>query len=109
MKNRTSVAARLVRSVAERIAADPRIPAENRAAMRDTAESVLWSEMRRLFVGERASMYVPTAGAEERQARDQRIQAALHRGEAQDSIARREAVSTRHVERVKSRRPLVQK
>ncbi len=100
-----SIAARLVSAAAERIAADPRVPHESRAALRACAETVIWGEMSRLLLeGERMRVWMPKASAAHRKQRDQRIHAALCGGEMHHSIARREAVSVRHVERIKARR-----
>ena len=51
-----------------------------------------------MFAGER--VYVPKVSADVRKARDERIAAAILKGEAPSSIALRENVSERHARRI---------
>lgn len=90
----------VIRSASERIAADPRIPAEARAALRDTAVSVLHQQFSALMGGER--VYAPRVDESVRQAQRQRIAAALAAGEAPRVIARREGCSLRWVYKLRS-------
>lgn len=86
--------------MADRLAAHPSIPPENREAMRETARSVLDHEFRRMFGGELLQLYVPKI---EREQRDARIAAALEAGADPKDVAKREALTDRHVRRLRGR------
>jgi DNA-binding NarL/FixJ family response regulator len=63
----------------------------------DTVESVLRAELSRLYGGEKVWLSTARMPQETREARNQRILAALAAGEATATIARREGVSVRMV------------
>jgi hypothetical protein len=93
----------LVGSLADRVATHPSIPIENRDALRETARSVIASELQRLFGGDQLRLYVPRVSAEQRQERDARIGEALVEGGQPDDVAQRERLSGRHVRRLRGR------
>jgi hypothetical protein len=93
----------VIGAIAERLAADPRIPVENREAYRQTVRSVIEAELSRLFPGEQLRMYIPKFGSAQRKERDERIAAAIAAGEAPDDIAKRESITVRHVRRLRGR------
>lgn len=83
---------RLIRSSAERIAADPRVPAENRAALAYHAEHIIWAQWREIFGGDIARLRAPNTAPRERQDRSARIAQSIANGEPAVVIARRERV-----------------
>lgn len=98
-----SLMARMIGAIADRLAADPSIPTENRAEFRAQVVIVVESELARLFGGADLLMYVPKFSPERRRAREKRIAAAIAAGEAPERVARREDVSERHVRRIRAR------
>ena len=99
----SSLLARLIRAVADRLASHPSIPEQGRDLFKATAASVIEAELRSHFGGEQIRLYIPKFGGETRKARDERITAAIAAGEPPPSVAKREAVSERHVRRVRGR------
>lgn len=85
----TSLFSTVVRALADGVAAQPGVPPENREALRDTARSVIASELQRMFGGEQLRMYVPRLSAEQRAERDARIAGT---NELADDVARRGVV-----------------
>jgi hypothetical protein len=93
----------VINAVAERIAADPLVPEENRQALRDTAVTVIQGEFSAQFGWGEALFFLPKVWLEQRRARSERVAAALSAGEAAESIARREKISPRHLRRLRGR------
>jgi hypothetical protein len=93
----------IVGTLAERISMHPSVPPENRQALRETAQSVIASELQRMFGGDQLRLYIPRVSAEQRQQRDERIGDALVEGVAADDVAQRERLSDRHVRRLRGR------
>jgi hypothetical protein len=58
-----SIADRLIEAIASRLAEDPRIPPEGRAAFRETAQAVMQQQLSALFGGETVRFYVPKRGS----------------------------------------------
>jgi Mor family transcriptional regulator len=103
MRVHTVVMAKLIGVVADRLAADPRVPTENRLAYREAVCSVFSEQLASMFGGEEVRFYVPKAATDLRIARDERIAAALAAGESASDVAKREQLSERHVRRVRGR------
>jgi hypothetical protein len=99
----TVVIAQLIGKVADRLAADPLVPPENRNAYRDTICSVFSAQLAAMFGGEEVRFYVPKAATDLRVARDERIAAALAAGKPATEVAKAERVSDRHVRRLRGR------
>ena len=99
-----------ISTLAERIAAHPRIEAIAAEAVRQFAfnlrsamPGVIEEQLRDIAPqGEYFHLYKPKIGNARREARDNRIKAALEAGQATSSIAAREGVSARHVFRIKA-------
>lgn len=94
---------RVLGLVADVVARDPRVPAEARDAFRAAVVTTIEGELSRMFGGEELCIYIPKVGFKARKDRDQRIEAALSKGEALESIAQRERVSTWTVRRMRGR------
>ena len=97
---RTPLLTQVIRSAAERLAQDAGIPAAVRVEYRMRAERVLLSQFAAIAGGEK--LYSPTSAGFSRHERHQRICAALRAGENAQDIARRERVSRRWVNAVRS-------
>lgn len=85
------------------MAQDPTIPVDNRQAFRDQVSFVMATQLAAMFGGEEVRLYVPKTVPDLRAARDERIARAIEQGEPPQQVARREAVSERHVRRVRGR------
>lgn len=94
---------KIIGAIAERLAADPSIPVENREAFRRTIISVFECEMADLFGGEHIKIYIPKIGGQRRQDRNERIAAAIEAGEPPEIIAKREDISPRWVRKIRGR------
>jgi hypothetical protein len=92
---------KIIGAIAERLAADPSIPVENREAFRRTIISVFECEMADLFGGEHIKIYIPKIGGQRRQDRNERIAAAIEAGEAPEVIAKRENLTPRRVRQLR--------
>jgi Mor family transcriptional regulator len=103
LKVHTIAIARFLGAVADRLASDPAIPPENRSAYRETVVTVFSGQLSAMFGGEEVRFYVPKSATDLRQARDERIAAALSAGEPPAVVAQRERVSERHARRVRGR------
>lgn len=90
MTRRPSLFRQLVRGAAARIAADPRVPAENRAALAAHAEHMIWAEWREIFGDDKVRLRAPDVDPREREERAQRIASAIASGQPAVEIARRE-------------------
>lgn len=99
-QRRPSMFRQLIRGAATRIANDPAIPVENRAALAQHAEHIIWHQWRELFGGDVVNLRAPDIEPGEREARAQRIAAARSSGEPVSVIARRERITERHVRRI---------
>jgi hypothetical protein len=97
-QRRPSMFRQLIRGAATRIAADPSIPPENREALAQHAEHIIWHQWRELFGGDVVNLRAPDIEPGEREARAQRIACARSAGESLEIIARRERL---HVESVR--------
>lgn len=97
-----SILTRVIAATAEHLAQHPSIPAENRSAFRDAAETLMHGQWAAMFGGQGLSVriYAPRISDAARQARRTRILAALLLGEAPLAIARREQVSDRWVRKL---------
>lgn len=102
-KRRPSMFRQLIRGAATRIAADPSIPPENREALAQHAEHIIWHQWRELFGGDVVNLRAPDIEPCEREARAQRIAQALSSGEPATVIARRENITERSVRRMNPR------
>ena len=91
---------RLVTAAARRIANDPVVPPERRAALEATVEHVIWAQWREIFGGDTVRMRAPDVEPRERQARTSRISSALQAGESIAGIARREQLHKQSVRRI---------
>lgn len=94
----------VIEELAQRTAMHPRMEAAVMGAVRATLPDVLEGVLRDMFAGENVRLWVPKVSRRVAHERDVRIAAALSAGEAQSVIAKRENVSTRHVERINARR-----
>jgi hypothetical protein len=99
----TVIFAQLIGKVADRLAADPLVPPENRSAYREQICSVFSAQLASMFGGEEVRFYVPKAATDLRVARDERIAAALAAGKPATEVAKAERVSDRHVRRLRGR------
>jgi hypothetical protein len=97
---RESLLSAVIRSAADRLAHDPRIPVPAREAYRFTAESVLRQQLS-VLVGERVYLRVVTRQRKDPQRRA-RIVAALEAGQSVAEIAAREGVTDRAVRKVRA-------
>lgn len=97
MTRRPSLFRQLIRSAATRIAADPRVPNENRAALAAHAEHVIWAEWRQMFGGDVVGLRAPDIEPAARDERQQRIAEARASGQSAAEIARQERISERRV------------
>ena len=100
MSKSPSMLTTIIAAAAERLAQDPRIPATSREAFRETAISVMHQQWSDLFGGERVRVWTARTWSGERAARRVRILAAISTGEPAKSIARREQVSERWVQKL---------
>lgn len=101
MTKTPSILTRIIAAAAARLAEDARIPVENREAFRRTAVCVFEGAVVDLVGAERMRLQGWKMTPSARTARRQRIVAALAAGESVASIAQRERVSRRWVERVR--------
>lgn len=99
-QRRPSMFRQLIRGAASRIAADPCIPDENRAALAQHAEHVIWHQWRELFGGDVVNLRAPDIEPGEREARAMRIAAARAAGEPVSVIARREHLHPASVRKI---------
>jgi DNA-binding NarL/FixJ family response regulator len=90
---RPSMFRQLIRGAATRIANDPRIPAENRAALAQHAEHVIWHEWRELFGGDVVNLRAPDIEPGQREARAQRVASAIAAGQSSVDVAKNEGIS----------------
>ena len=97
-----SILARVITASAERLAQSLDVPQAARPAFRDTVESVLHGQWASMFGGEtvRVRFYASRENQRQRDARRQRILAALKAGELPRAIAKRENVSPSWVHRL---------
>lgn len=93
----------IFKAIAERLAADPRIPQEARVAFTQTAEFVIRQQFRAVFGGDRVRFYVPKSDPAALADRTLRIVESIGRGEKSTDIARRERVSEDTVRRIRGR------
>lgn len=84
---------RIISSAAERLAQDPRIPADAREAFRATAVSVFEQQVRDLIGCDSVLLTGWRVTPSDRQARRQRIEMAIRSGEPAAAIAARERVT----------------
>lgn len=102
---RRGILGRIIDSAAERLSRHPDVPAANRDAFRATAVSVLEHEVCSILgydeVRLRGWVFIPS----ERRARRERIIASLKAGESPSTIAARERVSLRWVQRLRTSPP----
>ena len=91
-QRRPSMFRQLIRGAATRIANDPAIPVENRAALAQHAEHIIWHQWRELFGGDVVNLRAPDIEPGERDGRANRIAAAIAAGVSSVEIARREGV-----------------
>lgn len=96
-KQNPSLFAQLIRGAATRIASDPHVPEQNRAALADAAEHVIWQQWRDIFGGERVRLRAPDVEPSARRARLNRIETAIANGEPIAAIARRERLTRQAV------------
>lgn len=89
--------------IAQRAASHPSMEAAVIGAVRATLPIVLEAVMREIHPGDTLRLYVPKTSSADRQARDQRIGAALANGDAPEVIANREKITTRHVRNIRKR------
>lgn len=92
---------KIIGAIAERLAADPSIPQENREAFRRSIISVMECELSKLAAGEHLRLYVPKVGGQSRRDRNERIFAAIEAGESPDIIAKRENITPRRVRQLR--------
>ena len=92
---------RVVTAGADRLAERWGVPAENRAAFRQTAISSFTGMLSEAYGGDRLRIGIPLMPSPEREARRARIAAALANGEAVVVIAQRERVSAQWVRRLR--------
>ena len=93
----------LLAEIADRAASHPSIEAAVAAAVRATLPRVIEMILQEIASGETLRFYVPKQGANARKQRDERISAAIAEGEPLDSIAKREAITKRHVRNIRAR------
>lgn len=86
----TSLFTQLIRGAANRIAADPNVPAQSRAALAAAAEHVIWQQWRDIFGSDRVRLRAPDVEPSVRQTRASRIEGAIANGEPIAAIAQRE-------------------
>jgi hypothetical protein len=92
---------RIIAAAAEQLAQHPSIPAENRDAFRLTAISVFEQQISDIIGCDTIQLTGWTIAPSERQARRDRIVAALRSGDQPAHIASRELVSVRWVEKLR--------
>lgn len=92
-----SLFTQLIRGAATRIAADPRVPEQDRADLAAVAEHVIWQQWRDIFGGERVRLRAPDVEPSARRARLNRIETAIANGEPIAAIARRERLTRQAV------------
>lgn len=95
-----SILVRLIREGANALAQQHQVPHEKQQAYIANAESVFLGPWLRTFGGETVRIYSPRETQSQRDARRQRIAAALRAGESPRSIAKRENVSASWVHRL---------
>lgn len=106
-KREPPILVRLIRPAVRALAAHERVPPERVEAYCANAESVLYSQIRAMYGGERVRFHAPTERTAQLDGKRQRIQAALASNERPSEIARRESVSLSWVYRLRNstRRP----
>lgn len=107
---RRSSSAGFIDTLAERMATHPRIVSvfeqaslTMRSALQSEGRLVLHELLLEMAQGEQLRMYIAKVDHKTRDARQERIRAALVAGESNSSIARRERVSERHIRRLRGR------
>jgi len=99
-QRRPSMFRQFLRGASARIANDPCIPPENRAALAQHVEHAIWHEWREVWGGDKVkTIAAPEIEPGAREARAQRIAAARAAGEPVSVIARRERVHPSNVSR----------
>ncbi len=105
-----SILSRVITATAERLAQHPSILPENRGAFVQQASSVMHHQWSAMFGGENVwvRVYAPRNNTQEREARRDRILAALKAGEAAVAIAKRERVTADWVRKVAARQSCIE-
>lgn len=89
-----------IQAAGQRIAADPLVPPESRAALARQAEQALWQQWHEIFGGERVRVRAPDEPPRAREARDERIAGALLKGHTYAQVARQEQINKATVLRI---------
>ena len=92
----------IIHAAAERLADDPCIPDENRAAFRATAVSIFEQQVSAVLGADTVRITGWIIPPSVRQSRRERIEQALRTGEALKAIAGRELVSERYVRKLRA-------